>query len=32
LLFEEKVRAARIKTERQALIRERSHELLTLAE
>lgn len=31
-LFEEKARVARIKTGRQALIRERSHELLTLAE
>ena len=32
VLFEEKARAARIKTERQALIRERSNQLLTLAE
>lgn len=32
VLFEEKARAARIKTGRQALIRERSNELLTLAE
>lgn len=32
VLFEEKVRTARIKTGRQALIRERSNELLTLAE
>lgn len=31
-LFEEKARAARIKTGRQALIRERSNELLALAE
>jgi hypothetical protein len=32
VLFEEKARAARIKTGRQALIRERSNELLALAE
>ena len=32
VLFEEKARAARIKTGRQALIRERSNELLTLGE
>ena len=31
VLFEEKARAARIKTERQALVRERSNELLMLA-
>ncbi len=32
VLFEEKVRAARLKAGRQALIRERSNELLALAE
>ena len=32
VLFEEKARAARLKADRQALIRERSNELLALAE